>query len=196
MTLMPADNLQEMITDHTVDFDFILIDVRDDIEVESGIIASRYCKPYHMSWNDGNLQQWYSQLPQDMPLVVYCRSGNRSLQAANFLVEKGFTQVASMAQGINSYKGALSDSTELKPFSALPEPSYLGDTTTSMIRIPQKLQAVIITDPATSRRRFNLQGRSLPRRSPQRSTPVYILERIGEESSGSIQGIRQLPAER
>lgn len=191
MTLMPADNLQEMITDHTVDFDFILIDVRDDFEVESGIIASRYCKPYHMSWNDGNLQQWYSQLPQDMPLVVYCRSGNRSLEAANFLVEKGFTQVASVAQGINSYKGALSDSTELKPLSALPEPSYLGDTTTSVLRIPRKQHAIIITVPERSRRQFNLQGCSLPQRTLLHGAPVYILERIGEKSSGSLRGIRK-----
>ena len=195
VTLMPADYLQEMISDHTVDFDFILIDVRDDIEVEGGIIASKYCKPYHMSWNTGVLSEKYTLLPKTTAIVVYCRSGSRSLQAANFLLEKGFTQVASITGGINSYTGTLSDSTEFKPLEVLPTPSYLGDTSTSVTRLPRKQQAVLITAMPRDAR-FDLQGRSLSSQPRQRNAPVYILERIGENSRGSVQGIFREPARR
>ena len=192
---MTADFLQDMITNHTVDFDFILLDVRNDDEVAKGIIASKYCKPYHMSWDYDVLRDEYTMLPKDIAVVIYCRTGNRSLQAAKFLVEKGFTSVASLAQGINSYKGAIEDSTEFKPLSILPAPSYQGNFTENL-QVPQKHQAVITFYRNPVNRRFNLQGRVLPQSSGFRNAPVYVLERIGEESTGKVTGIGHLTQEK
>ena len=182
---------ESTITEHTVDVGFILIDVREVSEVKDGIIASEFCKPYHMAWTSGEFTQDYTQLPKEIPIIVYCGSGNRSMQAATFLVENGFTTVASIAQGIDSYdQSALEDSTEFKPLSDLPAFSYpAGTTSISMIRSVQKQQAVIITDAARPDGQINLQGRAHSRQAHQRNAPVYILERIGEESTGSVQGI-------
>ena len=41
--------------------------------------------------------------PLDTPIVCYCHHGVRSMQAALFLASKGFTDVASMAGGIEAW---------------------------------------------------------------------------------------------
>ena len=43
------------------------------------------------------------EIPRDEPVVVYCRSGNRSLQAVNMLVDAGFSNVQSMDRGIQAW---------------------------------------------------------------------------------------------
>jgi rhodanese-related sulfurtransferase len=52
------------------------------------------------------LQNRLSELPVDQEIVVVCRSGNRSLQGRNVLVEAGFSQVSSMAGGMNDWRRA------------------------------------------------------------------------------------------
>ncbi len=41
--------------------------------------------------------------PPDTPIVCYCHHGVRSMQAALFLASKGFTDVTSMAGGIDAW---------------------------------------------------------------------------------------------
>ena len=41
--------------------------------------------------------------PPDTPIVCYCHHGVRSMQAALFLAGKGFTDVTSMAGGIDAW---------------------------------------------------------------------------------------------
>ncbi|MFZ3385598.1 MAG: rhodanese-like domain-containing protein, partial [Candidatus Hydromicrobium sp.] len=36
------------------------------------------------------------ELPVDKPIITYCKSGGRSRNAANILVENGFTQIYDM----------------------------------------------------------------------------------------------------
>jgi phage shock protein E len=45
------------------------------------------------------------ELPKDAEIIVYCRSGNRSAQGADFLVEHGYTNVSDMG-GINGWTAA------------------------------------------------------------------------------------------
>lgn len=46
------------------------------------------------------------ELPRDQEIVIVCRSGNRSGQARALLLDAGFTQVTSMAGGLNQWKAA------------------------------------------------------------------------------------------
>lgn len=47
-----------------------------------------------------------NELPRDKEIVVVCRSGNRSAQGRDILLEAGFTNVTSMAGGLNQWKAA------------------------------------------------------------------------------------------
>jgi len=47
-----------------------------------------------------------TELPKDQEIVVVCRSGNRSAQARDILLDAGFTQVTSMAGGLTQWRGA------------------------------------------------------------------------------------------
>lgn len=46
------------------------------------------------------------ELPKDQEIVVVCRSGNRSAQGRDILLKAGFTDVTSMAGGLNQWKAA------------------------------------------------------------------------------------------
>lgn len=46
------------------------------------------------------------ELPQDQEIVVVCRSGNRSAQGRDILLDAGFTQVTSMAGGLTQWRAA------------------------------------------------------------------------------------------
>lgn len=54
----------------------------------------------------GELQQRLNELPKDQEIVVYCRSGNRSLTGAQILQQAGFSNVTSMAGGISEWQAA------------------------------------------------------------------------------------------
>jgi rhodanese-related sulfurtransferase len=47
-----------------------------------------------------------SEVPSDKEVVVVCRSGNRSQQGRDILLEAGLTRVASMAGGVTEWRGA------------------------------------------------------------------------------------------
>lgn len=67
--------------------DHILIDVRTPEEFASGHIPGSVNIPVD------SLGQRLSEVPQDKPVVLYCRSGNRSNQAAQILDQAGYTQI-------------------------------------------------------------------------------------------------------
>lgn len=47
-----------------------------------------------------------SELPADQPIVVVCRSGNRSQEGRNILQQAGFENVTSMAGGLSAWRSA------------------------------------------------------------------------------------------
>jgi rhodanese-related sulfurtransferase len=51
----------------------------------------------------GELPSRLSEVPRDRDVVVVCRSGNRSQSGRDILLEAGFTQVMSMAGGMNDW---------------------------------------------------------------------------------------------
>lgn len=67
--------------------DHILIDVRTPEEFASGHI------PGAVNIAVDELAQRLNEVPQDIPVVLYCRSGNRSGQAAQLLDRAGYAQI-------------------------------------------------------------------------------------------------------
>lgn len=67
--------------------DHLLLDVRTPEEFNSGHI------PGAVNISVDQLAQRLSEVPQDKPVVLYCRSGNRSNQAAQILDRAGYTQI-------------------------------------------------------------------------------------------------------
>ncbi len=47
-----------------------------------------------------------NELPKDKEIVVVCRSGNRSGQGRDILLNAGFTQVTSMQGGLTEWRGS------------------------------------------------------------------------------------------
>lgn len=45
-----------------------------------------------------------AELPRDRPLLIYCRSGNRSAKAAAILLKAGFQDVRHLEGGIGAWK--------------------------------------------------------------------------------------------
>lgn len=69
--------------------DFIILDVRTQEEYDTGHIKGAICIP-----NETISEDILEQLPdQQQQILVYCRSGNRSRQAAGKLARLGYTNV-------------------------------------------------------------------------------------------------------
>jgi rhodanese-related sulfurtransferase len=77
-----------------------LLDVREPSEWNDAHIAGATLIPL------GELQSRVNELPKDQEIVVVCRSGNRSAQGRDILLNAGFDQVTSMAGGLNQWKAA------------------------------------------------------------------------------------------
>ena len=52
------------------------------------------------------LEQRVNEVPRDQEVVVVCRSGNRSQQGRDILKSAGYSQVTSMAGGMNQWSAA------------------------------------------------------------------------------------------
>jgi rhodanese-related sulfurtransferase len=52
----------------------------------------------------GELPNRLNEVPKDQKIVVVCRSGNRSAQGRDILLNAGFTQVTSMSGGVTEWQ--------------------------------------------------------------------------------------------
>ncbi len=75
----------------------VLVDVRE----ESELSISRIDPHVHIPL--GSLPLRLKDLDFEANIVVMCRSGNRSLTAANYLVRRGFKRVRNLSDGINGW---------------------------------------------------------------------------------------------
>jgi rhodanese-related sulfurtransferase len=57
-------------------------------------------KPLMLSASCGVIRE---QWPKDTLIVVHCHVGEQSLAAASFLIDRGFTNVRSLAGGIDAW---------------------------------------------------------------------------------------------
>jgi rhodanese-related sulfurtransferase len=77
----------EYVTDFDDPASHLLIDVRTPEEFASGHIDGSVNIPVE------EMQGRLDEIPGDTPIVVYCRSGNRSATAARILTDAGYTPV-------------------------------------------------------------------------------------------------------
>ena len=99
-------------------FDFILIDVRSSEEA-STVIGNAACKPYNLAW-PVQFKEEVVKIPKDRAVILYCRSGGRSRNAAAYLNAEGYTRVYD-AGGFITWDGPTVQASEIKPASLLPE---------------------------------------------------------------------------
>jgi rhodanese-related sulfurtransferase len=77
-----------------------ILDVREPEEWNESHIPGATLIPL------GELASRVDEVPQDQEVVVVCRSGNRSQQGRDILLQAGYEQVTSMSGGVNQWKAA------------------------------------------------------------------------------------------
>lgn len=77
-----------------------ILDVREDSEYKSGhILNAKWIPLGSLSQRIGELERYREQ-----PIVVVCRSGNRSASACSTLGKQGFTQAYNLAGGVMGWQ--------------------------------------------------------------------------------------------
>ncbi len=74
--------------------EIVIVDVREDWEYSSGHIHDAVLIPL------GEIADRVDEIPTDVPVVLVCRSGNRSSQAYRYLKQKGYENVHNMLGGM------------------------------------------------------------------------------------------------
>jgi len=82
---------------HLFQDDVFVLDVRTPEEYQDNHLPGATLIPLEQ------LGVRYGELPQDETILVYCRTGNRSLQAVYLLETAGFNRVHSLDRGLNNW---------------------------------------------------------------------------------------------
>lgn len=80
----------------------VLLDVRTPGEFQGGYIP----RALNIDWNGSDFDQRIKNLDKNQSVYVYCLSGGRSADAADFLRKEGFRQVYELKGGINAWRNA------------------------------------------------------------------------------------------
>lgn len=95
LTTVDVHELRQALAD-----DVTLLDVREPHEYQAGHVEGAQLMPL------ANVVALAADLPKDRPVYVVCRSGNRSLQASDALVEAGFEDVRNVDGGMIAWEAA------------------------------------------------------------------------------------------
>lgn len=80
--------------------DVLVLDVREQWEYDEGHIPGVTLIPMN------EVSSRLNEIPTDIPVIVTCRSGNRSGQVTEYLREQGFDNVHNMEGGILAWEAA------------------------------------------------------------------------------------------
>jgi len=75
----------------------MIIDVREQNEWDEGHIEGATLMPL------GNIDKQITSVAKDQEVILICRSGNRSYQAARLLADMGYTNIKNVAGGMNAW---------------------------------------------------------------------------------------------
>ncbi len=92
-----CDDAQQKLTDGSA----VLVDIRDPAAFAAGHV------PGALHLSNQNVQDFVQNSDPDRPVLVMCYHGHSSQNAAQFLVQQGFTQVFSVDGGFERWKLAL-----------------------------------------------------------------------------------------
>lgn len=81
----------------------VIIDVRTAGEFSSGHIP----KALNHDIMSGAFQSKVASWDKNKTYLMYCRSGNRSGQAAKIMAANGFTKIYNLSGGVGAWKGQL-----------------------------------------------------------------------------------------
>ena len=79
---------------------FILLDVRDAAEYDKGHIPGAILMPL------ADILDGYARYPKEEMIVVYCKTGPRSEEAASYMRAHGYQRVYVLAGGYNAWTAA------------------------------------------------------------------------------------------
>lgn len=94
MNDIPQITVQELRQRLTAGEDLILIDVREDEEVASGMIQGAQHIPM------GEIPYRTEDIPTDAEVIFICRSGARSQRVCEYLQQQGYSQTANLSGGM------------------------------------------------------------------------------------------------
>ncbi|MCA1031213.1 rhodanese-like domain-containing protein [Bacillus timonensis] len=97
LTSISTAELAEKMKDKSEDVFYV--DVREPSEYEEGHIEGMTNVPL------STLKDNYEVIPKDKEVVLICRSGNRSMQAATILEELGYPRIVNVDGGMLSWQG-------------------------------------------------------------------------------------------
>lgn len=78
-----------------------IVDVRTESEFRQGHIPGAILA----NVTNGDLNKILGQLDKNRPVLVYCRSGNRSVTASKLMAKDGFTQIVNLKRGMLEWDG-------------------------------------------------------------------------------------------
>lgn len=81
--------------------DFLLVDVRENLEYETGNINGLHIPM-------GTILDRLDEIPTDKKVVIHCKSGGRSGNVIRYLnAEKGYTNLYNLQGGITAWKNQI-----------------------------------------------------------------------------------------
>ena len=81
------------------EIDYILLDVRTSDEFSSGYIKNAI----NLDFYSETFQNDILSIDKNLPIVLYCRTNNRSTKTANILKENGFKEISVLEGGITDW---------------------------------------------------------------------------------------------
>lgn len=112
-----SGNVQQFDSVMAANSDEQLVDVRTPEEFAEGHIAGAQ----NIDWKNAEFAINVGALDKSKPVLVYCHSGNRSKQAAEYLANNGFTNVYELEGGISAWE------TSGKPTEKMDEAQMLAN---------------------------------------------------------------------
>lgn len=94
---LEAPQLAEMLKQKS---DIQVVDIRQPTEVAAGTVPGAEMMPMH------TIPLRISDIKQDKPVVLVCRSGARSAQACLFLAQQGFENIFNLRGGMMGWAGS------------------------------------------------------------------------------------------
>ena len=81
----------------------LLLDVREEDEVRLCALPGSLHIPMNL------IPLRHNELPDDVPIIVYCHHGIRSLNVARYLAHVGFENVANLQGGIDAWAAQIDE---------------------------------------------------------------------------------------